>query len=293
MTRRIDANRCTLCGMCRAVCGSGLMEPTGEGEARRMRFVDAADEYCFFCGHCIAACPEEAITIDELSDTAFPLLPEEGIGYEEFQALLLSRRSVRRFEERPVEREVVDRLLASVSTAPAGGGADPSPVVVLHGREKIEPYVPRMAHFFRKFQHALKNPIMRPIMRLSLGRDQYRAMIDFLPIMEKLFAYYDGTGKDPFTWGAPLLLIFHGPRSGISPREDAVIACTYAMLSAQAQGLGTTMIGMAPPFLERTPAARRDLKIPEGNGVYLSLIVGYPKVRFVRGIRRPVDATWI
>ncbi len=120
MTRRIDPGRCTLCGMCRAVCGSDLMEPTGEGEARCMRFVDEANEYCFLCGHCIAACPEEAIAIDELSDTAFPLLPEEGIGYEEFQALLLSRRSVRRFEERPVEKEVVDRLLASVaiSTAP-------------------------------------------------------------------------------------------------------------------------------------------------------------------------------
>ncbi len=118
-------------------------------------------------------------------------------------------------------------------------------------------------------------------------------MIDFLPIMDRLFAYYDGTGRDPFTWGAPLLLIFHGPRSGISTQADAVIACTYAMLSAQAQGLGTTMIGMVPAFVERTPVARRELNIPEENGVSLSLIVGYPKVRFVRGIRRPVDATWI
>ena len=65
------------------------------------------------------------------------------------------------------------------------------------------------------------------------------------------------------------------------------------MLAAHALGLGTTMIGMVPPYLERNPAEKKRLGIPADNTVDISLIVGHPKSKFAKGIKRPVEVTKI
>ena len=67
---------------------------------------------------------------------------------------------------------------------------------------------------------------------------------------------------------------------------DATIACTYAMLAAESLGLGTTMIGGAPPILARNKALSRSLGIPDDHTPAVSLIVGHPATHFRRAIRR-------
>ena len=56
-------------------------------------------------------------------------------------------------------------------------------------------------------------------------------------------------GRDVLFWGAPSVLIFH--YSPYAEVADAAIACTYAMLAAESLGLGNTIIGGAPPVLQR------------------------------------------
>jgi nitroreductase len=61
------------------------------------------------------------------------------------------------------------------------------------------------------------------------------------------------------------------------------------MLAAESLGLGTCMIGGIHPFLQQGGAAA---KFREKHGVRyksqggLFLIVGYPKIKFTRGIKR-------
>lgn len=267
----------------------GLFELADDG----MHFTSDADELCIMCGHCIAACPKDVVAIDGLTQEMFPKLMDSQASPGQLQELLDGRRSVRRFLDRPVEREKIERILDAVSTAPTGGGGQPPPVTVVNGREKLEPMVGPMMAFFRKFHKGMGSPIFKPLFRLMLGRHQYAAMKKFMPIMSRMIEYYDATGEDCMMWGAPAILIFHTPPDDIGAKYDPIISCTYAMLAAHAEGLGTTMIGMVPPYLNKDAAAKERLGIPRENEAVLSLIVGYPKVRSSRGIRRRVTTNWV
>ncbi len=258
-----------------------------------MQFVKDAPALCVRCGHCIAACPEDAITIGGMDMSLFPPLDHHPIDYKAFLSLLDSRRSVRMFTDQPVDAEVVDNILAAVATAPSGMGLGPPPVCVINGRDKIAPMIPPIMEFYRKFQKGMKGGLSRIMMRMVLGKYQYTALNKFMPMMDRMIESYDRTGADTITWGAPLLMIFHAPRSSISGDKDATIACTYAMLAAHAQGLGTTMIGMVPPYIERTRGVRRRLDIPDENAVVLSLIAGHSKVEFSHGIRKYPAVKWV
>jgi hypothetical protein len=65
-----------------------------------------------------------------------------------------------------------------------------------------------------------------------------------------------------------------------------MIACTYAMLAAESLGLGSTIIGGAPPILQRNRTLCQTLGIPAGNTPAISLIVGHPTTEFKRAVRR-------
>ncbi len=190
-------------------------------------------------------------------------------------------------------KEQLDRIIAAMATAPVGLGGPPPPVCVINGRDKIESMIPSIMAFYRKFSQGMKNTVGRVMMRTMMGKVQFTALDSFMPTIDRMLEFYDMTKHDTITWGAPVLMIFHAPKAHISGRHDTMIACTYAMLAAHAQGLGTTMIGMVPPYLERNPDEKERLKIPAENTVDISLIVGHPASKFVKGIRRPVATTWV
>jgi len=258
-----------------------------------MQFIDGADELCLRCGHCIAACPVDAVRIDGLNEAMFSKLDSEQIGYDELQRFMLARRSVRNFSDQPVAQDMVNQMVKSISTAPTGLGIVSANVCIINGREKIEPMIGPMVEFYRKFMRGMGNGIGRTIMRLMMGKDLFTALRDFTPVIKRMLDYYDETGVEPITWGAPLLMLFHVPQTVLGGSQDAVISCTYAMLAAHAMGLGTTMIGMVPPYINKNAKEKERLGIPAENNVELSLIVGHPKERFVKGIQRTVPVQQI
>ncbi len=289
MAYSIDPNKCTKCGMCALTCPAGLFEL----QERSMVFVEDAESRCLLCGHCMAACPVDAVAIDGLANSIFPKLSDSQATLGQLQGLMDGRRSIRHFAERPVEEDKLKRLLDAVSTVPTGGGGEPPPVTVVNGREKLAPLVAPMMEFYRGFVKGMSQPIMKPIFRLMLGRNRYKSMVEFMPVLRSMIEYYDETGEDCMMWGAPAMLLFHTRMDTVGADYDPIIECTYAMLAAQAEGLGTTMIGMVPPFINKTKSVKRRLGIPSENEVRISLIVGYPGCNFSRGIRRGLDANWV
>jgi nitroreductase len=258
-----------------------------------MHFKDEADELCILCGHCIAACPVDAVAIDELPKEGFPPLADSQATSGQLQELMDGRRSIRAFLDRPVEREKLERIIEAVSTVPVGCGGNPLPVTVIDGREKLVSMLGPMMEFYRKLSKGMRSPIFKHVLKWVLGKNRYAGLQQFMPLVERMVEYYDATGNDCITWGAPALMIFHAPRQKITAETDPVISCTYAMLAAHAEGLGTTMIGMIPPFLNENAAEKKRLGIPPKNAVVLTLIVGYPKGKYARGIRRQVEVNWV
>ena len=80
------------------------------------------------------------------------------------------------------------------------------------------------------------------------------------------------------------MLIFH--QSRYAEAADTAIACTYAMLAAESLGLGSTIIGGAPPILQRNRRLCGRVGVPDGHTPSFALIVGHPASRFRRAVRR-------
>jgi hypothetical protein len=59
-------------------------------------------------------------------------------------------------------------------------------------------------------------------------------------------------------------------------------------------GIGACVIELIPPAIEKVPSLKERFGIPSGNEVVASIILGYPKFKYRRGIRRNLKAVkWI
>jgi hypothetical protein len=66
------------------------------------------------------------------------------------------------------------------------------------------------------------------------------------------------------------------------------------MLAAHAIGLGATMIEIVPAAINKVKELRDIFRIPEENEAVMSVIMGYPKFKYKRTIKRKVQKIeWI
>lgn len=279
----IDQQKCVQCGQCVATCPSMLFEKAQDG----VRIVPERVSWCVPCGHCMAVCPTEAVSVPGFDYGGFAELPSGVPDAAALEALLLTRRSVRRFTDEPVSREALDQIVRLAATAPMGVPPQTVEVTVLSTREQVAAILPEVMDGLAEFTKQLKNPLWRYFIRKSVGAEQFDALEEhMLPFLEPMCRLFREEGLDGATWGAPAMLLFHAARRSVSGKENCFIACTYAMLAAHALGLGTTIIGIVPPVVDQSKALRARLGIPEGNECVTSVIVGHPAQRFRRTIPR-------
>jgi nitroreductase len=94
-------------------------------------------------------------------------------------------------------------------------------------------------------------------------------------------------GRNYVTYDAPAALYFYG--SPFVDPADPIIPATYAMIAAESLGLATCMIGGVHPFIQKGKAAR---KFRENQNIHFKskegviLLMGYPKIKYKKGIRR-------
>jgi ferredoxin len=288
MTNRIDKSICSKCGRCVVGCDMGIVEMGDAGA----EFIPMEVDRCVKCGHCIASCPEGAIKIDGLDSWSFPDPSDSCATYGQLQKLMDCRRSIRKFTDEGVESEKLEKILDAISTTPVSCGGNPPPVTIINGREKLDAMVEPMMKFYKDFYKGMTSTFGRIFFRLMMGKKAFVAVQEFIPIMKMLINHYDSTGEDSLMWGAPTLLLFHAPKGDVGLEFDPTICCTYAMLAAHSQGLGTAMLGVIAPYVNEKKGVKKSLGIPEGNVVKLSLIVGHPKLKFSKGIRRKVSLNW-
>ena len=128
---------CDGCGLCAEVCKDfGIRIVEGKaGPAPSPIFG------CIGCGHCMAICPRQAITVDGrcLSPADLSDLPDrrQTAGYDELLALLQRRRSIREFTEQAVAPVMIDRIVEAVRTAPMGLPPSDVHLLIFDSRERV------------------------------------------------------------------------------------------------------------------------------------------------------------
>jgi nitroreductase len=238
----------------------------------------------------MAVCPENAINIKGRTlspGDIFPLLKEPAkIEYPRFLAMLQNRRSIRKFRDQEVPDDIISRIIEAAQTAPMGIPPSDVNVLIIEGKEKGHMFASDFCKFLES-QQWMVSKWFTLLMRPFWGKTNDELFRKFLRPLVRMYIDSMKKGENVVTYDAPVTLYFYG--SPYADPDDPTIAATYAMLAAESLGLGTCMIGGIHPFLQNGTAAK---KFREKHGIRyksregLFVIIGYPKVKFKKGIRR-------
>jgi nitroreductase/NAD-dependent dihydropyrimidine dehydrogenase PreA subunit len=268
----VDAEKCNRDGICVEACGRRLIE-MGEADSVPTLVADA-EELCVNCGHCVAVCPTGALAHHTMRPEDCPQIRKELlIDLEQAEQFLRSRRSIRNYKDEPVERNKLNKLIQVSGYAPSAHNARPAHLLVIEDKTEVR--------------------------RLSgLVVDWMRVTIKEAPALAKTFhfdrvvALWDG-GKDPICRNAPHLIIAHAAENARLAQVDCILALAYAELIALPLGLGTTWAGYVMTATTFYPPLMKALNLPEGHKCFGVMMVGYPKLKFVRmPLRNPPVVAW-
>ena len=105
----IDHDKCIRCEMCARICHEGCMALDEDGLV-----ID--HELCSTCTQCIAVCPAQALSWDGVPSLRYD--ERRRAGAEQLDELLKQRRTVRNYKDEPVERDLLQEIVAYGIYAP-------------------------------------------------------------------------------------------------------------------------------------------------------------------------------
>jgi nitroreductase/NAD-dependent dihydropyrimidine dehydrogenase PreA subunit len=267
---KVDENLCIGCGSCVRTCPGGLISPGERGPVPNAN----SWELCIDCGHCVTVCPtgamhQRAMGPQEATPIDIHLIPT----WEEARQFLASRRSIRVYVNKPVEKEKILQLLDVTRFAPSGANRQVVRWVVISDPAKVR----RVAQMTVDWMKGVKvaNPELYKEAKLALFEEAWDA------------------GHDQISRGAPCLLQAWAPKDERTAAQAATIALAYAQLAAHALGLGSSWSGGINTAVQAYAPLTEALGLPEGTVSYGTILLGYPAESFTRiPVRKPLDVTW-
>ena len=228
-----DTDRCVRCGLCVKTCSMGHLRMTDDGPAATGRGA------CMECMQCAAICPKQAVT--DGGKPAIVPAPESPI-----EALIMSRRSVRRYTPQTPDKETILWALQRAGYAPSGKNQHANRWTVVYGAERVA---------------AVRETALRHCEQTGEAPELVR---------------FAAKGLDLLTCGAPVIIIAWSPDECLNPTVDAAIAMETAELLLVSRGLGTCWGGYLRQITGHCPELKAMLGIPDGCEMRGCLMVGYP-----------------
>jgi nitroreductase/NAD-dependent dihydropyrimidine dehydrogenase PreA subunit len=286
-TITIDRSRCKKDGLCARVCPKSIFV-----QREKLTIPELVDkESCIECGHCVAICPQGAICHSEFPSTAIRTIQVEEMPTEEQVMMLLkTRRSIRAFRDKPLAKETIERIIDGARSAPSGHNSQSTQYLVVRDRALLNQVSATVIEYLKFEIRRFSNPIFRT-MALLAARESAESGLHEIPGFKRLIQRFE-SGADPILNGAPVLLVFHAPRTVGFADVNAQLALQNASLVAHSLGIGHFCTGwMIAP--SRAPMARAwnrripDLiGIPPGHELHSALALGHPIPRFKNMIER-------
>jgi len=258
----IDAATCTACGICIDVCPVGGIIEIKEGAAVPTPTENAA-KLCINCGHCVSVCPFGSFSlatmpVDDCEPVDTALFPE----VEEVSHLMRSRRSIRRYKDTPVDRESIETLIETASSAPSGHNSQPLSWTVIHDSEKVRAVASETIDWMKQLIKT-KDPLSKMLVA---------------PLIVRAW----NAGADPICRNAPHLVVVHAPKTNPMAPTAANIALSWFELAAASAGLGGCWAGFASFCASQWPNMIETLGLPEGHSPFGIMMFGVPKYEYKR-----------
>jgi ferredoxin len=279
----INQDLCKACGICSHVCPRHI-PVTDENDGVKTTVISSERiSLCMECGHCAAVCPNNAIRVERLSENKFGTVGELEIHENQLLSLMKQRRSVRRYKDKPVPREIINRIVDASRIAPTGSGRSTTGLIVIDNPKTLTSFSDLVYETYEELEKYLKNPIARFIIKRRIGNRLVRTLQDFvMPGMRWYIRWYREGKSNEILRDCTALMLFHSPIYEPMGSENCLVAAFHAIMMAQVVGIGTCLNDLIPPVCNRNPQIRNLLSLPDDREVYTAITIGYPKYRFKR-----------
>jgi len=230
------------------------------------------EDYCFKCGHCESFCPQKALTLDFLIEEKINETSVDArIDPQNLAWYIKKRRSIRHFKSKPVEKELIAKVIDIARYAASGGNGQPVKWLVILAPSEVKQVAGLTIDWMRTIQNT-SHPLA-----------------DYVSV---LITAWDN-GVDLICHNAPHLLFAHTPTDPIDDPTEAIIALTHFDIAAPAFGVGTCWAGFVKMALDGYKPLKDLLSIPEGRKAACPMLFGYSSYKITSIPRRnPVDIKW-
>lgn len=184
--------------------------------------------------------------------------------------LIRTRRSTRKFQERPVEQELLDKIIEAGRYAPSGGNCQSTHFFVITDRNVLSELAELVKQEFSKMEIVPK---------------MYRSLVNSITASK--------SGKYVFHYNPPALIVTANKKDYGNNIADCACALENMMLMANALNLGSCWINQLR-WLNENPALLayfRNLGLLEDERIYGAVSIGYAATEDGMPERRPLERT--
>lgn len=189
---------------------------------------------------------------------------------------IITRRSTRKYLDKPVERELLEKVIEAGRYAPSGGNSQTNHFIVVQDRKVIEKLVELTERAFSKMEY---------------DENTYVSLRSSIMQSKK--------GGYVFCYNAPVLIIVANKKDYGNNQADCAVAIENMMLEANELDLGSCYINQLKWLNEdeQILAYLQSLGMNEDERVYGSIILGYPDTQDKKPMRTPLkrngnQVTW-
>ena len=284
----IDPGLCLKDGLCVRICHK-VFSRKAEDAVPEVEH----EALCNACGHCALICPSGAIRLEGVpADKIHPVRRDIIPSYEQVRELIATRRSIRTFQKRSVEKEAIEKIIEGARFAPSAKNTGSTRFMVVQDGTLLRAIASATADWLGKVAKKLKNPVWRKLYVMS-GAGDAEEMTKWIGQFS-LMAENMRQGTDHVLFEAPALILFHADRSVRFADENANLALQNGTLIACSLGLGSFYTGYVVTAAGHDKTIPRLVGLPKGQKIYGGLALGYPEIRFSRWVERnPATVRWM
>ncbi len=183
---------------------------------------------------------------------------------------IMSRRSTRKFLDKPVETELLNTVIEAGRAAPSGGNSQTTHFIVIQNRQILA---------------ELEEKVLQTFAGMEETPGMYKSMVNSIRAAR--------TGNYCYDYKTPVLIVTANQKDYGNNIADCACALENMMVAANALNLGSVWINQLR-WLNKHPVlvkALQDLGMKESERVYGALALGYPDTADGLPNRSPLPRT--
>ena len=176
-----------------------------------------------------------------------------------------NRRSVRAYEEKPIPKVILDKIIKAGNQAP------------YTSMTRSQPW-----RFVVVQDSAFKKKLLEtalPFWKNAIG-GMKEAAPELYDMAMSLYNVLDEP-KDVIYYNAPAIIFVIGPKTGGA--VSCALACENIMIAAQSFGIGSCYVGFGA-MVKGNPEIVQALELTDDEAIYGPVLLGYPKVELTEDV---------